>query len=107
MHISFHSAAMGLRSIMPRDSVKGMTKWSGPAVRAITTALDGFLVECKIDVSMMKLIGVKGHLFSLRGLISNCKAGGEMSAGDWKFFFSLLTWLEVCELFGNLHDGKG
>lgn len=62
-----------------------------------------FLVACYIDLCFEECLGFQGHLFSFRSIYQEVFAGGDVSAEDWKLFFSLFTWEEVTKLYGYLH----
>lgn len=61
-----------------------------------------FLVACQIDLCVERLLKIRIHTFSFRSLMRDVRAGGKVSAGDWKLFFDLFSWSDTAKLFGHL-----
>lgn len=66
-----------------------------------------FLIACEISLRMESWLGVAGHTFALRALLTYCDDGGIVSAGNWSLFLWKFTVPEVLRLFDHLQHGKG
>jgi hypothetical protein len=73
--------------------------------------LGWFILACQIDLCIQDHLSFygkvfEGHLDSFGSLVDGYEKDYELSAADWKLFFSIFAWEEVATLFGHLQGNE-